>query len=255
MYKLIDTHAHLEEIEDLEAALDRAKAAGVVAIVAVGMDYESNQKALELSAKYDSFIYPALGLHPWELGSMGSEEVQHLLRFIEENIARSVAVGEIGLDYDKRVIKVASKDRQKEVFKDVLMLARKYNKPALIHSRYSWKDALTLTQEAGVKQAVFHWYAGPSSVLREIVAQGYFISATPAAQYHEEHRRAVREAPLDHLLLETDCPVEYGRETRYKSEPADILRSLKAAAELKGLEEGIVAEETTKNALKFFGLA
>jgi Tat protein secretion system quality control protein TatD with DNase activity len=91
-------------------------------------------------------------------------------------------------------------------------------------------------------------------VLREIIAAGYFISATPAAEYHDEHRRAVRETPIENLLLETDCPVRYGREAKWESRPSDILRTLKAVSQLRGIPDDILAETTTKNAVRFFGL-
>jgi TatD DNase family protein len=113
---------------------------------------------------------------------------------------------------------------------------------------------LNLVQDAGVEKAVFHWFTGFSSVLKEIVGGGYSISATPAAEYHEEHRRAIKEVPLPGLLLETDCPVTYGRATRYESQPADVLRSLQAVSQLKGISEITIAEQTTKNAIGFFSL-
>jgi TatD DNase family protein len=174
------------------------------------------------------------------------------LRFIEQNINSAVAVGEIGLDYDKRVLRVASKELQQEVLGRLLNIARKYAKPAIIHSRYAWKDALSLVQDVGIEKAVFHWFTGFSSVLKDIIDGGYFVSATPAAEYHEEHRRAVKEAPLQKLLLETDCPVTYGREARYESRPTDVLRGLKAVSQLKGVDEATVAEQTTRNAIEFF---
>jgi len=148
----------------------------------------------------------------------------------------------------------ADKERQKEVFRATLALAGKYGKPVSVHSRYSWKDSFDLVRDSGVEKAVFHWYTGFSSVLREIIAGGYCISATPAGEYHEEHRRAVRETPLERLLLETDSPVTYGRETRYESRPADIVRSLGVVAQLKGLDEEAVAAQTTRNAIEVFGL-
>jgi TatD DNase family protein len=232
VYKLIDTHAHLDELKNLDLMLEEAKEVGVIAIVAVGSNHQSNIKTLEISQKHYRFVYPALGLHPWELANLGAFEIDDNLRFIERNIASAVAVGEIGLDYDKRVVKVASKELQKEVLNRLLDIARKYAKPAIIHSRYAWKDALQIIQDAGIDKAVFHWFTGFSNVLKDIIDSGYFISATPAAEYHEEHRRAVREAPLRRLLLETDCPVSYGREARYESKPADILRDLKAMSQL-----------------------
>ena len=254
MYKLIDTHAHLDELKNLDLVLEEAKKAGIIAIVAVGSNYQSNIKTLEISQKHSRFVYPALGLHPWELGNLGTFEIDDNLRFIEQNIASAVAVGEIGLDYDKRVLKVASKELQKEVLGRLLDIARKSAKPAVIHSRYAWKDALNLIQDVGIDKAVFHWFTGFSSVLKGIIDGGYFVSATPATEYHEEHRRAVKEAPLQRLLLETDCPVTYGRAARYESRPADVLRDLKSVSQLKGIDEATIAEQTTSNAINFFSL-
>ena len=254
MYKLIDTHAHLDELKNLDLMLEEAKKAGVIAIVAVGANHQANIKTLEISQKHRRFVYPALGLHPWELGNLRTFEIDDNLRFIEQNIASAVAVGEIGLDYDKRVLKVASKELQKEVLGRLLNIAVQYAKPAVIHSRYAWKDALYLIQDIGIGKAVFHWFTGFSSVLRGIIDSGYFVSATPAVEYHEEHRRAVREAPLQRLLLETDCPVTYGRAARYESKPADVLRDLEAVSQLKGIDETEIAEQTTRNAINFFSL-
>jgi len=254
VYKLIDTHAHLDELKNLDLMLEEAKKAGVIGIVAVGSNHQSNIKTLEISQKHLRFVYPALGLHPWELGNLGTSEIDDNLRFIEQNIASAVAVGEIGLDYDKRVLKAASKELQKEVLGRLLHIAKKYAKPAVIHSRYAWKDALQLIQDAGIDKAVFHWFTGFSSVLKGIIDGGYFVSATPATEYHEEHRRAVKEAPLPRLLLETDCPVTYGREARYESQPADVLRDLEAVSQLKGIAKATIAEQTTRNAINFFSL-
>jgi len=254
VYKLIDTHAHLDEMKNLDLMLEEAKKAGIIAIIAVGSNQQSNIKTLEISQKHRHFVYPALGLHPWELVNLGTLEIDDNLRFIEQNIASAVAVGEIGLDYDKRVLKAASKELQKEVLGRLLNIAKKYARPAIIHSRYAWKDALHLVQDIGIAKAIFHWFTGFSSVLKDIIDGGYFISATPAAEYHEEHRRAVRGAPLERLLLETDCPVTYGRAARYESQPADVLRGLKAVSQLKGIAEATIAEQTTRNAIEFFPL-
>jgi len=254
VYKLIDTHAHLDELKALDLKLEEAKKAGIIAIVAVGSNRQSNVKTLEISQKNRRFVYPALGLHPWKLANLETFEIDDNLRFIEQNIASAVAVGEIGLDYDKRVLKVASKELQQEVLGRLLNIAKKYAKPAVIHSRYAWKDALHLIQDVGIAKAVFHWFTGFSSVLRDIIDGGYFVSATPAAEYHEEHRRAVKEAPLQRLLLETDCPVTYGRAARYESRPADVLRGLDAVSQLKGIAAATIAEQTTRNAIDFFSL-
>ena len=242
---LIDTHAHLEEIPDLESALARARGAGVKAVIAVGSDLASSQRALEISRDYPGFVFPALGVHPTSLGD--EESVFH---FMEENLDKAVAIGEVGLDY-----KVAGPGNlrvaQQRAFVRCLEMARARRKPALVHSRGAWADAFDLVKKSGVEKVVFHWFSGPPEVLKEIVLAGYFVSATPAVEYSPGHRSAVQYAPLSQLLLETDSPVRYrGRD----SEPADVVRVLGEVARLKGIEEAELAGVTTANALALFSL-
>jgi len=253
VYRLIDTHAHLEEIENLTQAINEARSAGIIAIIGVGSDYQSNQKILDLAQAYKGFIYPMIGLHPYNLKDT---DIDRNLEFIEAHIKEVMGIGEVGLDYHKKVRVGADKDLQQRVLKEILKIARRYEKPVSLHSRYAWRDSLTLVEEVQLKKVVFHWYAGTSSVLRDIVNEGFFISATPAVEYHGEHRRAVKEIPLERLILETDSPVVYGRgnEFDYEAKPADLLRTLKGVAGLKGVSEAQIAEVTTNNALRFFGL-
>ncbi len=251
MYPLIDSHAHLEELSNLESAIKRAKDGEVIAIIAVGSDYESNHQVLEIAEKYPSFVYPALGLHPWSSATL-AQSLEHHLHFIEDNIAGIVAIGEVGLDYHKELLKSASKDYQQSILRNLLELAEKYEKPVIIHSRYAWRDALSLVEDTRIKKAVFHWYTGPLNVLREAQDKGYLVSATLAAEYHEEHKRAIREVPLESLLLETDSPVVY---REHKSEPADVTRVLNAVAKLKDFTPSIVADKTTENALRFYEIS
>jgi TatD DNase family protein len=254
MNALIDTHAHLNDIENLAGAIDGAKKAGLAAIIALGLDISSNQKVLQIAAQYPGFVYPALGYYP---DNIKGEEIEANLEFIKANIAHAWAIGEIGLDYSKWTRARVAKELQKQVLQEIFRIAKAHDKPALIHSRYAWRDALNLAVEAQLEKAVFHWYTGPLSVLKDIIAHGYFISATPAIEYHPEHQQAVKETPLSHLLLETDCPVVYarGREGEFKSSPADVIRSLMGAAALKGIGEAEIAEKTTGNARRLFGLS
>ena len=250
MYSLIDSHSHIDELDDVALAVEKARENGVVAIVAVGQEYRSNYLTMELAARYSSCLYPALGLHPAKLSTVVSLDKE--LHFIEDNIQRASAVGEIGLDYKKDVVKMAGKEMQKEVLRSVLELAQKYDKPVSVHSRYAWRDCFVMVRDSGVKKAVFHWYTGPSNVLEDILSKGYFVSATLAAEYYYEHKRAIRATPLEQLLLETDSPVVY---RGHVSEPADVLRSLHAVAECKAVDPAIVAEKTTANGIALFGLS
>ncbi len=120
MYKLIDAHAYLDEIKDLDQAIERAWDCGLVGIVAMGVNYDSNNRVLEIAEKYSSLVFPALGCHPGDLPET-TGEVERNLRFIEDNI---------GLDYHKKVVEQASKDTQKQVLGQALQIARRYGKPA-----------------------------------------------------------------------------------------------------------------------------
>jgi TatD DNase family protein len=298
MLRIIDTHAHLEEIEDLNSAIKRAKEAGVVAIIAVGSNYESNERVLEISKKQNFLdlasetsvlskkqnfldlasetsvlskkqnfldlasetsvlsknqqfkIYTALGIHP---GEIDPSRINPSLQFIEDHIHEIVGIGEIGLDW---WLKDARKDTeakklQKNVFCSLLELAKRYKKPAIVHSRGAWKDCLTLVTNAKVEKCVFHWFSGPLNVLHGILKRGYSISASPACQYSKEHRYAIQATPLEQILLETDSPVKYkGKE----SEPADVVKTLCAVSELKNCTKDRLAKVTTENATKLFDL-
>jgi len=253
MQKLIDTHAHLEEFKELKSILDTAKAAGLVAIIAVGSNTTSNKKVLDIADIYPGFVFPALGLDPWNINTATLDQD---LEYIDTHATRAIAIGEIGLDYQKKVLTRNNKDIQKQVLADLLDLAVKHNKTALLHSRYAWKDCITTADMAGLENAVFHWYTGPSSVLREILVHGYYISATPAIEYNNEHRQAIRETPLDRILLETDSPVTYayGRAGEYQAQPADTRRSLEGTAKIKEVSAAELADITTTNAVQLFGL-
>ena len=252
--KLIDSHAHLDLVADLPQALEQARQAGVTAIVAQGRDRRSGEHALKLASDYPGFIFPSLGLHPYRLASAGLvSRLEAELRFVEDNLHRAVALGEVGLDYKKELVRETGKELQHTVLERLLDIAGRYDKPVLVHSRYAWRDALNLVQRSGVQQAVFHWFTGPTSVLRSAVEAGYFLSATPACVYHQEHRRAVKETPLDRLLLETDSPVYY-RGLDRAAGPADVAGVLGEVAAIKGLPPEQVAEATTANSAGLFKL-
>ncbi|MGZ3614663.1 MAG: TatD family hydrolase [Thermodesulfobacteriota bacterium] len=239
---LIDVHAHLDELTDLTESLQEAKATGLCGIIAVGMNVESNGKVLQIAGANPGFIYPALGYHPWEIEE---EEVDVNLSFIRDHVEEGVALGEIGLDYKIKV----KKELQWRVFGELLGMAIEFDRPVIVHCRFSHRRAFEMVRERKIKRAVFHWYSGPVDLLDKILTEGYFISATPALAYSPPHREAIQRAPIERILLETDTPVSYqGREAR----PKDVRVSLEEVAKLKRLEPSIVAMQTTANASEFF---
>ena len=239
---LIDGHAHLEELKDLSDSLDEAKTAGVRGIIAVGMDIESNKNIFQIAQANQGYVYPAIGYHPWRIEE---EEAKANLSFIRDHVERCIALGEIGLDYKIKV----KKELQWKVFEELLDIALESDKPVIVHCRFSHRRAFEMARERKIERAVFHWYSGPLGLLDEIVGMGYFISATPALAYSPPHQAAIKQAPLEKILLETDTPVSYqGRESR----PKDVRITLEKVSRLKGLDPSVVSKQTTENACRLF---
>jgi len=241
---LIDGHVHLSEIEPAEKAVENAVHAGVKRMIAVSMNLDSCRKTLALARRFPDSVLPAIGYHPW---SIKDEDVEGTLIFITQNIHRCVAVGEVGLDYKVKV----KKKLQKEVFSKLLNLAASVHKPVIIHSRFSYQRTCEMAVEAGVQKAVFHWYSGPVDILDNIIERGFFVSATPALAYSPHHQSAMKRAPVERILIETDAPVQYGNRA---SEPADLKETLFHLSKIKEIPEDMLANVITKNAEKFFGL-
>jgi len=162
---MIDTHAHLNEIEDIHRAILRAKDVGIQGIVAVGMDLFSNRTTLDLARQFPGMVHPAIGYHPW---SISQETIEENIDFIEKNLASCLALGEVGIDYKTKI----KKPIQWEVFSRVLSIAARNNRPVIVHSRFSHQRSHQMVKDAGIEKGVFHWYSGPL----EILENGAYIS-------------------------------------------------------------------------------
>jgi TatD DNase family protein len=208
------------------------------------MDMASNRRTLEIAGQCPGYVFAALGYHPWNILESGIEEN---LAFLETHIDRCIAIGEVGLDYKIKV----KKPLQQRVLREAARMAARSDKPIILHSRLSHERVFSIVREAGVRRAVFHWYSGPLDLLEKIVMEGYFVSATPAAAISPRHQSAIRNAPLENILLETDCPVPHGA---VASEPRDVTATLIEVARIKNLQADVVARQTTKNASECFDL-
>ncbi|MBI4772894.1 MAG: TatD family hydrolase [Deltaproteobacteria bacterium] len=155
---VVDGHAHLDAVSDVENSLKEAYEKGVVAVVGVGMDLSSNRTILELANRFPRRVYPAVGLHPWKVNARGLDEE---LEFVCQHLPEAIALGEVGLDYKMKDTKAL----QIEAFQILLREAARLDKPAITHSRFSHARTLQLLSESNVRRAVFHWYSGPDDVL------------------------------------------------------------------------------------------
>jgi TatD DNase family protein len=238
---MIDTHAHLEGLAAPRAALARAWEAGVEAVAAVSMDAASGRLALELAAG-DKRVWPCLGLHPWQVNE---DTWQNEVAFVEGNLHQAAALGEVGLDYKKKI----KKQTQQAALAAQLELAAGRGLTALVHCRYSERRVLHMLREAAVR-AVFHWFAAPD-LLPQVLEAGHFISATPSVASSPPHRAAIKACPLERLVLETDTPVAHGGTP---TEPARVAEALRLVAELKSIPSNEVAAATNANAKSLFKL-
>ncbi|MBF0489422.1 MAG: TatD family hydrolase [Candidatus Omnitrophica bacterium] len=251
---IIDTHAHIDQIENWPEALERAKQAGVSDIVAVSLDLDSMRKILELSQDVRGVrIHPAFGVHPEMIkNGLPSKEV---FDFIRSHIKEAVAIGETGLDFWYKSVKdnQEEKDKQRSSFTKHLELAKEFDLPIIIHSRGAWGDCLDMTKQMGVTKALFHWYSGPLDVLQGILEAGYYVSTSPSVAYSPQSQQAMLAADVYHIVLETDSPVTYRDEHgSFKSEPKDVVRTLKALSCLKNIDEEQLLNIVNKNAKDLF---
>lgn len=253
---LFDTHAHLnaEQFdEDLEAVIERAKEEGVSNMVIVGFDRPTITRAMELVEQYD-FLYASVGWHPVDAIDMTDDD----LVWIEELTShpKVVALGEMGLDYywDK-----SPKEIQKEVLRKQIRLAKKVKLPIIIHNREATADVLDILneEEAAEVGGIMHCFSGSVEVAKECVNMNFFISlGGPVTFKNARKPKEVAETiPLENLLIETDCPYLAPHPFRGKrNEPAYVKLVAQQIAELKGLTYEEVAQKTTENAKKLFGI-
>ncbi len=253
--KFIDTHAHIDQLADLPGAMGRAHEAGVSAVVAMSVDLESMHKVLEIQAQYQRpRIYAALGVHP---GMVKPQEQAQAFEFMRGHLAQAVAVGETGLDYWYKWVRKddVERQKQKDSFAYHLQLAKEHQLPIVIHSRGAWQDCLQMTLDSGVAAALFHWYSGPLDVLDQILAAGFYVSTSLSVAYSPESQKAMAQAPLQRILVETDSPVRYrDGEAAFSAEPKDVLKTVEALAKLKNLGFQEVLNQVNANAMDFFGL-
>ena len=253
---LFDTHAHLnaeEYKEDLDEVISRALEAGVTNMVVVGFDRPTIEKAMELVDRYD-FLYASVGWHPVDAIDMTEED----LVWIEELAAhpKVVALGEMGLDYhwDK-----SPKEIQKIVFRKQIQLARKVHLPIIIHNREATADIIEILKEEKADEVggIMHCFSGSPEIARECVNMNFYISLGGPVTFKNAKRpkEVAAEIPLDKLLIETDCPYLTPHPYRGKrNEPSYVKLVAEQIAEIKGITYEEVAEVTSKNAKKFFGI-
>jgi TatD DNase family protein len=257
---LFDTHTHLDQPEfdaDRAAVIARARAAGVEAMLGVGIDAASSAAAVQLAAQ-ETGVWAAVGIQPNSCAQARPGDWDRIVALAAH--PRVAAIGETGLDryWDHTPIAV-----QRDFFARHLALAAERSLPVVIHCRDAADDLMAMLRDAvgrGPLRGVMHSFSGDAALAAECVALGLFVSFSGAATYTNRKFAALREAaqsvPADRLLIETDSPYLVpqplrGRERR--NEPAWIVHTLACLAELRGVSPDELAAQTTANARRLFG--
>ncbi len=260
---IIDSHAHLNFSHfdaDRDAVIERAREAGLVAILNIGTDLASSRTTVALAEQYD-FIYAAVGVHPHD-AKMVTAAVLDELRELARH-PKVVAVGEIGLDYYRDL---SPRPVQRRAFADQLALAAELALPVVIHSREAHDDVLAALREwkglpprGGVdgSTGVLHSYSAGVERLEEVLGLGFSIGISGPVTFPKASRlRAVAAAvPLERLLVETDCPYLTPEPYRgRRNEPSYVRYVVDAVARAQEVPAEAVAQATADNARRLFGI-
>ncbi len=255
---LFDTHVHLEMAEfdaDRASVLARARAAGVTLFLNAGSEPEANRRAQAL-AMAEPDVVAAAGYHPHEAARLTPEAWKELPDALAAD--KVVALGECGLDYHVFPdLPAPDREAQQEVFARQLELARVFELPLIVHVREAEDDALALLTRLGPFPAggVFHCYAGGTEHLDAALGLGFHLGFGGTVTYPKAEgvRAALRAAPAERLLLETDAPYLPPQTRRgQRNEPAYLSEIAAAAASVRGVEAGALAAQAGDNARRLF---
>ncbi len=279
---LIDTHAHINfnnYKDDADNVIRRALKENVWMIL-VGSEFKTSERTLTIANKYEKGVYAAVGLHPIHLEEIKAESNEdggycfhtRAEEFNYDNyeklakFEKTVAIGEIGLDYyhinlSKDVQKI--KKKQKHAFEAQLLLARRLNLPVIIHSRQADNDMVNILTnfrqknkdlfKKGENWGVVHCFSGSEDLAWKYFSLGLLISFTGTITFSKQLDELIRKLPMDKFMIETDCPFLTPEPFRGKrNEPLFVKYIAERIADIKKVSVEKIAEETTENARKLF---
>ncbi|HEY0776647.1 MAG TPA: TatD family hydrolase [Gemmatirosa sp.] len=257
MPPFVDSHAHLADPAfdaDRAAVVERARAAGAVAIVCIGESIDAAERAQAVAAAHPDLVAFTAGVHPHDAAAFdAARDIPRLRAFVE---AGAVAIGECGLDY---YYDHAPRDAQRRALDAQLALAADVGRPLVVHSRDADADTYTLLRDAdraGVI-GVLHCFTGASDLAATAVAAGWYVSFSGMVTFKRwDNAAALAAVPSERLLTESDAPYlapvpDRGR----RNEPAWVARTLQRLAEIRGVDPAELGSQTAENARRCFALA
>lgn len=253
----VDSHVHLADPafdDDRPDAIERARAAGAVALVCIGESLDAARRAGDIAARYPGFCFFTAGVHPHDAADF---EAQRDVAGIRAQLGRgAVAIGECGLDYH---YDHSPRERQLEAFAAQLSLGGECERPVVVHTREAEDDTRAMVVEAaraGVR-GVLHCFTGSHALARAALDVGWYVSFSGIVTFRKwTDDELVRLVPEDRLLVESDAPYlapvpHRGR----RNEPSFVPRTIERVAVARGVTADRLADVTTANARRLFGLA
>ncbi len=256
--RLFDTHAHLDDQQfrdDIEQHLSEAQSTGVVGVTSIGTTLASSRRCVELAQEYPA-VYAAVGIHPNYCHEAIESDWESICKLATNH--RVVAIGETGLD---RYWDYASFDLQQTWFARHIELSYQLQKPLVIHQRDCESDILMMlskNQQNGKVLGIMHSFCGSLEAAEQCLAWGMYISFSGMVTFKKSEtlRELVRKIPLDRLLIETDSPylAPHPRRSQRPNSPALLPLTAVCIADVRGMSIEELAELTTNNALRVFGI-
>lgn len=254
---IFDTHAHYDDEafnEDRNALLDSLQSNGIEAVVNIGASIQTTKNTLELMKKYP-FVYGAVGVHPSETAEL-DDNLLNWLKTVSKT-PKVVAIGEIGLDY---YWEEPGHDVQKEWFVKQLNLARETKLPVVIHSRDAAKDTLDIMKAEHSEDigGVIHCFSYGVEIAREYLKMGFYLGIGGVLTFNnaKKLKEVVEYAPMDRIVLETDCPYLAPVPNRGKRNSSlNLPYVAEAIARIKHISPEEVVEITSRSAKQLYRLA
>lgn len=253
---IFETHAHYDDAafdEDRQEILEGMEAHGVETVINVCAEVESLERTEALMERYPH-VYGAVGIHPDDAGRMNEQVLAKIRKLCAHE--KTVAVGEIGLDYywDKEP---EVQKQQRYWFAEQMKMAREASLPVIIHSRDAAADTMEVMKSVHAEEipGVIHCYSYSKEMAQEFIKMGYYIGVGGVVTFKnaKKLKETVQEIPLDRILLETDCP--YMAPEPHRGERNDssyIPFVIKKIAELRGITPEEVEQATRANAERLF---
>ncbi len=230
---LIDIHSHIDlyhaEQEEIKKIIRNATENNVKIILNCGVNIASNRKTLELAEKF-SEVKACLGIYPIEALNLSEKEIEKEIEFIEKNKDKIAAIGEVGLDLfhaSQETLEI-----QKRIFRKFLELAKKLNKPLIVHSRKAEAETIEVIEEFSYSKIIMHCFSGRMQLVERIIKNNWFLSIPCIIKSSSHFQKIAEITPLNQLFAETDSPYLHP-DKKPKNEPSNVVVAYEKIAEIK----------------------